>query len=99
MANGIEATRDGRAFYALPNEARSTFRRTVASARWGRKEPLAAFAAVGITDLLRHTLDMFDLAAAGLASLDEEDRAAAGLALCGQVLPTEAAVATKGACA
>ena len=95
MSDGIEATRDGRAFYSLPYEARSTFRRTVAGARWRRQEPLAAFAAVGISDPLRHTLDLFDLVAAGLASLDEQDRAAAEIALCGQVLPAEATAAME----
>ncbi len=99
MADGIEARWDGRAFYALPFEARSAFRRTVAGVRWGRPEPRAAFAAVGVTDVVLHTFDLFDLVASGLASLDEEDRAAAGIALCGQDLPTEFAVAPKGACA
>lgn len=87
MADGFEARRDGRALHALPFAARSSFRRAVAGTRWGRPEPLAAFAAVGVDDVLIHALDLFDLVAAGLASLDEEDRAAAEVALCGQVLP------------
>ena len=97
MVDQVEARRDGRALHALPFEAKSRFRRTVAGARWGHPEPLAAFAAVGVHDVLLHTLDLYDLFAAGLAALDAEDRAAAEIALCGQVLPTEAA-ATMEAC-
>lgn len=87
MANGVEARRDGRALHALPRGAERHFRRMVAGARWGCREPVAAFAALGLTDVVLHTLDLFDLVAAGLASLDEEDRAAAELTLFGQPLP------------
>lgn len=88
MANTIEAGRDGRAFYALPIEARSRFRSAVAGARWEREEPFAAFAAVGVHDVVMHTLDLFDVVAAGLDALEEEDRVAAELALFGQPLPS-----------
>ncbi|TXN04854.1 hypothetical protein FV242_05730 [Methylobacterium sp. WL64] len=87
MANVIEVQRDGRALHAIPRPARHQFRRRVAEARFGCDETRAAFAAVGVDDVLRHTLDLFDLVAAGLASLDEEDRAAAELTLFGQPLP------------
>jgi hypothetical protein len=88
MAGDVEAQRNRRAFYALPFEARCTFRRAVAGARWGRPEPLAAFAAVGIHDVVVHTLDLLELAAEGIAMLHWQDRAAAEIALFKQALPT-----------
>ncbi|MFC6790764.1 hypothetical protein ACFQE0_14775 [Methylobacterium komagatae] len=84
MADTIEVRRHGMALHALPFKVQSTFRRTVFEARSGREEAVAAFAAVGVTDVVLHTLDLFDLVAAGIAALEEEDRAAAEIALLGQ---------------
>lgn len=88
MADEVEARQSGRTLHAIPREAQTRFRRTVVGARWGDDDSRAAFAAVEVYDYLRHTLDLFDLVAAALASLDDEDRAAAELALFGQPLPT-----------
>ncbi|MGN8091634.1 hypothetical protein [Methylobacterium sp. 22177] len=88
MAKKIEARRHGRAMHALPLAAKSHFRRRVAEARWGREQSCAAFAAVGVDDVVVHTLDLFDRVAEGIGRLPWQDRAEAEVVLFGQALPT-----------
>ncbi len=96
MASTTEEHRAAWAFYGIPRPAQVTFRRRVVDARCEEPDALAAFAAVGVTNLMRPAVIVYDSVAAALAELPEAERTAAETPLFGQALtPPGAAVLVR----
>lgn len=86
MTAAIAAHRARWSFYRIPDHARTTFRLRAVEARCGEPETVSAFAAIGVTDLMIPTVQMFDAVAAALAELPEDARRVAEADLFDQAL-------------
>lgn len=86
MASASEEHRAAWAFYGIPRPAQTAFRRRVVEARCEEADAVAAFAAVGVTNLMRPPVIVYDDVAVALAGMPEADRPAIEVALFGQAL-------------
>lgn len=86
MADTIEEHRAAWAFYGIPRPAQVAFRRRVVDARCEEPDVVAAFAAVGISNVMRPPVMVYDDVAVALAGIPEADRPAIEAALFGQAL-------------
>lgn len=86
MASASEEHRAAWDFYGIPRPAQTAFRRRVVDARCEEPDAVAAFAAVGISNVMRPPVIVYDDVAAALAGIPEADRPAVEVALLGQAL-------------
>lgn len=86
MASDAAEHRAAWDFYGIPRPAQIVFRRRVVDARCEDPGALAAFAAVGISNVMRPPVMVYDDVAAALAGIPEADRPAIEVALFGQAL-------------
>lgn len=93
MASTTEEHRAAWDLYRIPRPAQVAFRRRVVEARCEQPDAVAAFAAVGVTNLMRPAVIVYDSVAAALAALPEADRPAVEVGLFGQALTEPSAAA------
>lgn len=93
MASASEEHRAAWAFYGIPRPAQTAFRRRVVEARCEEPNAVAAFAAVGVTNLMRPPVLVYDDVAAALADMPEADRPAIEVPLFGEALTPPGAAA------
>ncbi|UMY18817.1 hypothetical protein MMB17_05745 [Methylobacterium organophilum] len=86
MASEAERHRAAWDLYRLPRPAQVAFKRRVVEARCEEPDAVAAFAAVGVSNLMRPAVIVYDSVAAALADLPEADRPAIEVGLFGQAL-------------
>ncbi|SFU93531.1 hypothetical protein SAMN02799631_03250 [Methylobacterium sp. 174MFSha1.1] len=92
MASEAERYRAAWDLYRIPQAAQIAFRRRVVEARCEEPDALAAFAAVGVSNVMRPPVLVYDDVAVALAALPEDARPAIEVPLLGQALtaPTAA---------
>lgn len=93
MASTTEEHRAAWDLYRIPRPAQVAFRRRVVEARCEQPEAVAAFAAVGVTNLMRPAVIVYDSVAAALRAMPEAERPAIEVGLFGQALTVPSAVA------
>ncbi len=83
MASEAAEHRAAWAFYGIPRPAQTAFRRRVVDARCEEPDAVAAFAAVGISNVMRPPVIVYDDVAAAFVGMPEADRPAIEVALFG----------------
>jgi hypothetical protein len=93
MASTTEEHRAAWDLYRIRRPAQVAFRRRVVEARCGEPDAVAAFAAVGVTNLMRPAVIVYDAVATALAGMPEAERPAIEAGLFGQALTEPSAAA------
>ncbi|MRI56573.1 hypothetical protein D8770_21805 [Methylobacterium sp. DB1607] len=93
MRSEAERHRAAWAFYGIPRPAQTAFRRRVVDARCEEPDAVAAFAAVGISNVMRPPVMVYDDVAVALAARPKDARPAIEVGLFGQALTPPGAAA------
>lgn len=93
MASTTEEHRAAWDLYRIPRPAQVAFRRRVVEDRSEEPGAVAAFAAVGVTNLMRPAVIVYDDVAAALDVMPEAERPAIEVGLFGQALTEPSAAA------